>query len=232
MTYHPEREGGGYRLCLNGWFRWRRIEVSGGLLFWLALLWYLGYDALLACFLTASALHELGHALAVWQCGGRIRRLRLNLTGAELELDGREKLSYGQEVWVAAAGPLVNLASGLAAARLPQEGNWMMMFAGASLVLGVFNLLPADPLDGGQILRSAVSGLWTANVGEAVTERVSWLIGLGLLGAGLWLLWRTRYNITLLCVSLFFLKEKRQKNVPLYSRQKEQRQGLQRRKQA
>ncbi|MCI8539276.1 MAG: peptidase M50 [Oscillospiraceae bacterium] len=206
MTWNPEKG-----LCLG------RVEVGGGLLFWLALLWYLGYDLLLGCFLMAAALHELGHALAVWQCGGRIRRLRLNLLGAELELDGRERLSYGQEVWVAAAGPLVNLGLGVAAARLWQSAGWdgALMFAGASLVLGCFNLLPLDPLDGGQMLRSAVAWLWTAEAAEAVTGGVSWLIALALLAAGVWLLWRTRYNVTLLGValwSLLFLKEKKQKN--------------------
>ncbi len=189
----------------NGRLQWGKLEVSGGLLFWIALLWYLGYDAVLACFLPAAALHELGHILAVWQCGGSVRRLRLSLVGAELVLDGRERLSYRQELWVAAAGPLTNLVTGVLAAQLwrSDHGEGLLLFAGASLVLGCFNLLPLEALDGGQMLCAALSGLGTPKAGEKIQTAASWLVAAGLLGGGAWLLWTTRYNLSLLAVGLW-----------------------------
>ena len=189
----------------DGRLRWGRLEISGGLLFWIALLWYLGYDIILACFLPAAALHELGHILAVWQCGGSVRRLRLSLVGAELVLDGRERLSYWQEIWVAAAGPLANLVTGVLAAQLwrSDHGEGPLLFTGASLVLGCFNLLPLEALDGGQMLCAALSGLGAPKVGAHFQAAASWLVAAGLLGGGAWLLWTTQYNVSLLAVGLW-----------------------------
>ena len=175
------------------------------MLFWLVLLWYLGYDVILACFLPAAILHELGHILAVWQCGGSVRRLRMSLLGAELVLDGRERLSYRQEVWVAAAGPLINLVTGVLAAQLWRSGygEGLLLFTGASLVLGCFNLLPLEPLDGGQLLCAVLSDLGTPKLGIPIQRAASWLVAAGLLAGGTWVLWRTRYNISLLAVGLW-----------------------------
>ena len=189
----------------DGRLRWGRLEVSGGLLFWLALLWYWGYDRSLACFLPAAALHELGHILAVWQCGGAVRSLRLSLVGAELVLDGRERLSYGREAWVAAAGPLANLLTGVLAAQIWRSGwgEGLLLFAGASLVLGCFNLLPLEALDGGQLLSAALGALGSPEGGERLRRAVSGVAAFGLLAGGIWLLWKTRANVSLLAVGLW-----------------------------
>ena len=91
----------------------------------------------------AMALHELAHAAAMLACGGRIRRLTLRFADLYLEAAG---LGYRQEFFAALAGPLANLACG-AAFRV----RWPA-FAAYSLILGLYNLLPVWPLDGGRML--------------------------------------------------------------------------------
>lgn len=184
--------------------RWGRMEFSGGFLFWMALLWYLDLGRVLACYLAAALLHEWGHAWTARRLGARIRRLRLTVLGAEMTLDGRERLSYGGELLVEAAGPAVNLLTGLAALALGGPG-WLADFAGASLVLGVFNLLPLAPLDGGQMVRSALSLLASPEAGERAARWAGLLLGGVLLALGVMVALGSGYNLSLLAVALWAL---------------------------
>lgn len=134
----------------------------------------------------AALLHECGHAVAAWGCGVNIRTLRLDLFGARMELSGM--MSYGQELWVAAGGPLVNFLSAALVYPLWRahggaiEGC-LFLFTVVSLGLGGLNLLPVGTLDGGRILRCAVAHLF----GDRAAETVLCLTTALCLG-GLWLL--------------------------------------------
>lgn len=139
-----------------------RLHVTGG--FWLMALgvWVLDPQLLLPTAL-AALLHELGHALALWALGRPPRSLRLNALGASLELgDG---LSYPQELLSAAAGPAVSLLCAWLGA-----GSGHYLFAGVSLTLGLFNLLPVPPLDGGRIFGAACALLLPAPTALAVVR--------------------------------------------------------------
>lgn len=120
-----------------------RLSVSPG--FWAAvlLLWIVD-PQLIVPTAAAAGLHEGGHLLALWMLGRRVDGLRLTALGLELKLGGRE-LSYGRELAAALAGPVVSLLTAWLAAR---GGHFL--FAGVSLALGLFNLLPVSPLDGGR----------------------------------------------------------------------------------
>ena len=129
----------------------------------------------------AILLHECGHLAAAWGIGAEVREIRLDLLGARLELKGF--LSYGQELFVAAAGPFVSLLGGAWAYPLwavrGREGAGL--FVCASAVLGAVNLLPIGTLDGGRILACGVSWLW----GEKAAHRVL-QITTGLFAALVW----------------------------------------------
>ena len=131
----------------------------------------------------AAVLHELGHIAAAWGLGVRVRRLRVDLFGARMELEGL--LSYGQEFFTAAGGPLVNfLCAALVHPRVSRgDWPWGSLFLGASLVLGGVNLLPVGTLDGGRMLRSGAAFLWGDRVSTALWRGIT-MVFLGLL----WLL--------------------------------------------
>lgn len=179
-----------------------RVEVTGGFLLLMAWLNYCDGQNLLPLALSAAAAHELGHLAAIYGLGGSVERLRLTAAGAELRLVGA--MSYGREVLCALAGPLVNVLLGFLAAQWGRS-----VFAGLSLTLGLFNLLPATALDGGRIV--ACLGAWTLGPQRA-EQLLGWVervLVAGLLLCG-WVALYKGGNITLLLVAawLFFHAKK------------------------
>lgn len=113
--------------------------------------------------LLAGLLHEMGHYAAGRAFGGKPQWMELSAVGAQLSMAYPGPLSYGKEIIVAMAGPAVNLILGWAAA-----GMRLFLLAGVSFGLGMFNLLPVLPLDGGRVLWSGLALLF----GESNAERV------------------------------------------------------------
>ena len=129
----------------------------------------------------AALLHELGHAAAAWGWSIPIRRVRLDLFGARMELGGLT--AYSAELAVAAGGPLASLLA--AALAFPLGSVWAgaSLFAAVSLGLGLLNLLPVRGLDGGRMLSCGLS-LLLGERAAAVTLRFTTGLALG----SLWLL--------------------------------------------
>ena len=117
--------------------------------------------------LVSITLHELGHSLVSMAFGCRVRDITLMVIGGRASLENIPR-KYWQEFLVAIAGPAVSLALGLAGLFVPivlqhaglisaQTSNFLMIAVGyMNLVLFGFNLLPAFPMDGGRLLRSAL----------------------------------------------------------------------------
>lgn len=125
-----------------------RLEASPGFLLLLGALYWLDEGVgLLPWGLLACVVHELGHVAAARCCGGRVERLSLTAVGAELSFSYRAPLTYGRDSLVALAGPGANLLLG---GLFYWQGRHLP--AVLSLGLGVFNLLPILPLDGGRVL--------------------------------------------------------------------------------
>jgi stage IV sporulation protein FB len=198
-----------------------RLRVTPGFFLLAAIAFYLdeGVGVLGWCVL-ACALHELGHYLVGRAFGARLRWLELSAVGAQLSLDYPGTLSYGRQVAVALAGPVVNLLAGWAAA---QAGAFLL--AGVSFGLGGFNLLPILPLDGGTALWCGLVCLFGAEWGDRVLAvidgvLVGLLVGVGAVAA-------VNYaNFTLLIVAvwLFWMtlqgnRKKRRKNSLLFPKQ-------------
>ncbi|WP_262379275.1 site-2 protease family protein [Nonomuraea sp. PA05] len=132
-----------------------------------------GVAFLFAVLLYVSVLlHELAHSVLAKAYGLPVRRITLYLLGGVSEIE-KEPPTPGKEFMVAAAGPALSL--GLAGLGLVADVyvindggilevlTWQLWFA--NLIVGVFNLLPGLPLDGGRMLRA---GVWkiTRNPGS------------------------------------------------------------------
>lgn len=141
-----------------------RLELTPGFLLLAGILLYLDQNVgTLLWGVLASVCHEVGHILAARSFGGRVERLSLTLTGAELRFSYPSILTYGSESMIALAGPAVNLLLGLTALCLRA-----FLPAMTSMAVGLFNLLPVLPLDGGRILFNLICELSEGSAAERV----------------------------------------------------------------
>lgn len=163
-----------------------RLRVSPGAVLLLAVFVWLGSPAVLGALLLAALCHELGHYVLLRSRGGWVRELRLGIWGAEMCQAGR--LSYGAELLIAAGGPAANLLLGALLAAAGRYGALLYLLSGAQLLLGLFNLLPLLPLDGGRMLWLAVSWASDPFRADRCLRVLGLLLSLPLLGCGLWLL--------------------------------------------
>jgi Zn-dependent protease/CBS domain-containing protein len=106
--------------------------------------------------------HELSHSLVARGYGLPVRRILLYPLGGLSEIE-REPQTPGREFTVSAAGPALSLvlaAVGYGLMKVVPGGTigWVIVsqLRWANLVVGLFNLLPGLPLDGGRMLRAVV----------------------------------------------------------------------------
>jgi Zn-dependent protease/CBS domain-containing protein len=105
--------------------------------------------------------HEASHAIAARHYGLPVRSISIHFLGGATEI-GAEAKTPRAEFVIAVVGPLTSLAVGLVSLGLYQllPGGLLQMavrgLAFANLVVGVLNLVPGLPLDGGRVLRAAV----------------------------------------------------------------------------
>lgn len=106
-------------------------------------------------------LHEMSHALMAKRYGLPVRSITLHFLGGVTEIQG-EPDTPRREFGVSVVGPLTSIGVGVVFALLHfvmPSGLLRLavdLLAGANLVVGVLNLVPGLPLDGGRVLRAAV----------------------------------------------------------------------------
>ncbi len=136
-------------------------EMKGGSL---AQYWVMGVVTATLLFVSVL-LHELGHSLVARRYKVGVRSITLFIFGGVSDIK-TEPPSAGAEFWIALAGPLTSFVlAGLFALLQPAVGAVAPLAAVAKYLafingmLGVFNLVPGFPLDGGRVFRAIVRGV-------------------------------------------------------------------------
>lgn len=110
-------------------------------------------------------LHEVSHALMAQHYGLPVTSITLHFLGGVTEMDG-EPPTPRQEFGISVVGPLTSLAVAAVSGSLllldPRGflGFAILSLAATNLLIGLLNLVPGLPLDGGRVLRAAV---WKAS---------------------------------------------------------------------
>lgn len=154
---------------------------------------YLGLASDVVFFSTLTSLvvgHELAHALTARKFGYQTLGITLHLLGG-VALINLSRIKPREEFWIALAGPAFNLILGIPAIILfflnPNQsflmltepdptltlfGTGLLYFGTMNMVMGLFNLIPAYPMDGGRIIRSLLSHwdrIKVLNISNALT---------------------------------------------------------------
>lgn len=143
-----------------GWQPEPETGANGG---WYGVMWNVG---ILVAFFTCVVLHELGHSLTAMRFGVGVRRILLMPIGGMAEFDSIPR-QPSRELLITFAGPAVNFViAGALWALLQVPMKWpdtapnvgprefveVLMYW--NIVMGIFNLVPVFPMDGGRILRA------------------------------------------------------------------------------
>jgi Zn-dependent protease/CBS domain-containing protein len=149
--------------------------------------------ALVGIIFGSVILHEFGHALIARREGLQARAIILLPIGGITLMDENptpgaspDPAPWKRDIRIAAAGPIVNIVIALVAAaivwtKFPEAQLWMKphihsnhllrSLVWSNLFLGLFNLLPAYPMDGGRVLRALFSR--TMDMAQATQRAVS-----------------------------------------------------------
>lgn len=139
--------------------------------------WWMGIAGAIGLFFSI-VIHELSHSLVARRFLLPINGITLFIFGGVAELH-REPSSSKSEFWIAVAGPacsivlgvLLLLVAGIARSAAPRPIFLLLSYLGTiNLLLAAFNLVPAFPLDGGRVLRSA---LWAWKGDYAWATRIA-----------------------------------------------------------
>lgn len=153
---------------------------------------YLVAAALVVGLYVSIFLHELAHVVAARAYGMEVTSVTLHLLGGETLIRG-ESRTPSQEAVTSASGPVVSLmlaAGGLLAAAQIEGGSTRLVIETVgwlNVAVGLFNLLPGLPLDGGRVLRAVVWGATGREItGIRVAARVGQVASLATAGLGLY----------------------------------------------
>lgn len=182
-----------------------------------------GYNAIqiawsvlfILCVFIAVFLHELGHSFAAKVFNIETEYITLLPIGGVSRLESLPEKPK-EELIVTFAGPLVNIVLALltglfikfpnsseALAKELSEGvnasNFFLNFFIVNIILAVFNLIPAFPMDGGRILRALLSLKFEKHVATKIAARIGQFLAMGFILLGFF------FNPFLIFIGLFVI---------------------------
>jgi Zn-dependent protease len=142
--------------------------------------WMLGFIAAVLLF-ASVLLHELAHSVVARARGLPVKNITLFIFGGVSNIE-KEPGSPGVEFQMAVVGPITSLLIGVLAffffyllGQYPSPWAAILWYLGyANILLGIFNLIPGFPLDGGRVLRSIV---WKINGNLRRATRIVTIVG-------------------------------------------------------
>ncbi len=194
---------------MNFKFFGMRAEVCFYTLAASSILLMLDRSGIAAMCILFAALHEAGHiiALKIFHCAPA--KIKITPGGIKISDTRLSVRSFKNEIIAALSGPAVNIICSILFYILWKTlcRDSFLLAAAVSLVIGLFNLLPIFPLDGGRVLCSLMSLKTDPTTAQRIVTAVSAAILLPAAVVGFILLLKSGYNVTLLftCFYLAYL---------------------------
>ena len=157
--------------------------------------------------LLASFLHECGHLAAMGFLGGIPKKVVFGIFHIDIQDDRRVKRGYYQDIVILLAGPAVNFALFflLLLGFAFFQKQILLFAASTNLLIGLFNLLPVESLDGGQILYAVLCKKRSPEKAQKWVQIISFLVLIPIACMGFSILLQSKYNFSLLLASCYLM---------------------------
>ncbi len=154
-----------------------RVRVNVLFLLLCAVYVYLGLGLEIIVIFASVLVHEFSHTIIAAVLGIKVAEIELLPFGGQARIEDFTGLDPDKEIYTALAGPIISLSLAAIFYFIPAfQSAKAPLIVQINLLLGIFNLLPALPLDGGRILRAFLA----RNLGYKKATAHSALLGKGI----------------------------------------------------
>lgn len=183
------------------------VNIRVNLIFLLLAALYacLHFELEIVIIVAALFIHEMAHTVVAIMLGVKVADIEILPFGGQARIEDFTGLDPEIEIYIALAGPLVSLFLAALSYFLPvwPGHHTIVFFMNLNLALGLFNLLPALPLDGGRILRAVLSRSQGYKKATREAAGLGQLFGLGLVAGGAYFSYTNLIGVNLIVMGFF-----------------------------
>lgn len=155
--------------------------------------------------LMAMLIHETGHIVGMISKNIPFETITIGITGANIVYGSNKLTSYTDDIFIAAMGSCFNFLAVLIGIAVENVCGYDMNYLiGVNILLGIFNIIPVIPLDGGRIILSILSMIKGPPEGEMIMRRFGVVAATAGVVFGVALIMK-QGNFTLLMASIVIL---------------------------
>lgn len=155
----------------------------------------------------AALIHELGHIFAMIIKKSKPKKISFRAFDINIVDNNRIKRSYSDDIFILIAGPLSNIVFCIVLYFTYKLTGflWLIRPMYENIFIAIFNILPIDTLDGGQILFNLLSRRLSIKTAIKFTLLISFMVLLPVSALGFYILIISKYNFSLLFLSCYLM---------------------------
>lgn len=184
-----------------------RVRVNILFLLLCAVYVYLGLGLEIAVIFASVLVHELSHTIIAAILGVKVAEIELLPFGGQARIEDFTGLDPDKEIYTALAGPIISLSLAAIFYFIPAfQSAKTPLIVQINFFLGIFNLLPALPLDGGRILRAYLARIVGYKKATARSALLGKIIAVFICAYGIYLFYehKSGANFLVIAVILFW----------------------------
>lgn len=183
------------------------IKINKLFLPYIVILFILGFKGNIMVSLFFVILHEIVHYLTARKYGFSGFYIEIKPIGTILNLKDLNDADPVEDLVISLSGPIFNICCGLVFFIISYYYNSDFLYTCflTNIALGLFNLLPAFPLDGGRIFRDVLALKTIYKRANSITVKISLLIGFSVIFIFSFLMFFGFYNFSICIMGIFII---------------------------
>ncbi|KOR24251.1 M50 family metallopeptidase [Clostridium sp. FAM 1755] len=184
------------------------IKVNKYFIPYIIFLFYLGYKGSFLLSISVVFVHELIHYATARYLGFTGFNIEIYPLGLSLKLEKLENANFKEDLLISLSAPIVNIffAAIFCIAYKSIDNRYLYLLYKSNLTIGIFNLIPALPLDGGRILRDLLCFKTFYRRANEITINTSIGISVFFMLLYIFLFMKGYNNFNLGIISLFIIR--------------------------